>query len=60
MAPEITDELKEIERTLASLKLRDLRSMGFEAKIAHQQRLERLNQQYAEALRNAPSTDLPD
>lgn len=59
MAPQIIEDLTEMERTIASLKLRDLRSMGFEAKIAHKRRLDRLSQAYAEALRNTQSANLP-
>ena len=60
MAPPIIVDIKEIERTLVLLQSHDLQTMGFEAKIAHKRRLERLNQAYADALRSTPSADLPD
>lgn len=56
----IADNAAELGRTIAQLQARDLRSMGFEAKIAHNRRLEALKKAYAAATNLASQADQPD
>lgn len=56
----IADNAEELRKTLALLQARDLRSMGFEAKIAHNRRLKILEKAYAAATEAASETGRPD